>query len=119
MILAVLDAGHISVHEDLAMPLCVERLYKHDQELVAVVQIVIFADDKIVSKGMVKYASLLPRESIVDVEGTIFVPQNPIQGCTQSQVGSPDCNSCCIASTCLQRTWLICRAHLDILDPPR
>ena len=48
-------------------------------------QVVIFADDKVVSKGMVKYASLLPRESIVDVEGIIRVPEAPVQGCSQSQ----------------------------------
>lgn len=49
-------------------------------------QLVMFADDKVVSKGMVKYASLLPRESIIDVEGSIFVPKDPVQGCTQSEV---------------------------------
>lgn len=51
-------------------------------------QLVMFADDKIVSKGMVKYASLLPRESVIDVEGKVFVPKDPVQGCSQSEVGT-------------------------------
>ena len=35
---------------------------------------------------MVKYASALPRESIVDVEGTLAAPEAPIVGCSQSEV---------------------------------
>lgn len=35
---------------------------------------------------MVKYASALPRESIVDVEATVAAPQAPIEACSQSQV---------------------------------
>lgn len=49
-------------------------------------QLVLFANDKTVSKGMVKYASNLTRESIIDVEGTIVVPQEAIVGCSQSEV---------------------------------
>ena len=51
----------------------------------ATVQGVLFVDDSTVSKGMVKYASQIPRESIVDVEGTLAVPQNPVESCSQSQ----------------------------------
>ena len=49
-------------------------------------QVVLFTNDKTVSKGMVKYASNLSRESIIDVAGTIVVPQEPVVACTQSQV---------------------------------
>ena len=38
------------------------------------------------SKGMVKYVSGIPKESIVDVSGEVHVPQEPVQGCTCSQV---------------------------------
>lgn len=37
-------------------------------------------------QGMVKYASALPRESIVDVEGNLVKPEAAIEGCSQSQV---------------------------------
>ena len=48
-------------------------------------------NDKTVSKGMVKYASNITRESIVDVEGEIQVPKAPIEGCSQSQVSASPC----------------------------
>ncbi len=51
-----------------------------------VYQVVLFVDDKTVSKGMVKYVSGIPKESIVDVSGEVHVPQEPVQGCTCSQV---------------------------------
>jgi len=35
---------------------------------------------------MVKYASNLPRESVVDVEGTLSIPASPVSGCTQTGV---------------------------------
>ena len=53
------------------------------------VQVVLFVDDKTVSKGMVKYVSGIPKESIVDVSGEVHVPQEPIQGCSCSQVSMP------------------------------
>ncbi len=37
-------------------------------------------------QGMVKYATNVSRESIVDVEGVVAVPANPVESCTQSQV---------------------------------
>ena len=55
----------------------------------ATVQGVLFVDDATVSKGMVKYASQIPRESIVDVEGTLAVPQNAVKSCSQSEVRYP------------------------------
>ncbi len=56
----------------------------------------LFVDDQTVSKGMVKYATAVPRESIVDVEGTLKVPAEPIVGCSQSQVGAAaSWHSCC------------------------
>jgi aspartyl-tRNA synthetase len=53
-----------------------------------------FADDVSVSKGMVKYACGIPKESIVDVEGLVAVPANPIESCSQSQVGRRGCVVC-------------------------
>ena len=49
-------------------------------------QVVLFTNDTTISKGMVKYASNLSRESIIDVKGTISVPKESIVACTQSQV---------------------------------
>lgn len=54
---------------------------------------VLFTNDKTVSKGMVKYASNLSRESIIDVAGTVVVPQEPVIACTQSQVHHPNLQS--------------------------
>ncbi len=51
-----------------------------------IMQVVLFTNDTTISKGMVKYASNLSRESIIDVEGTISVPKESIAACTQSQV---------------------------------
>jgi len=45
-----------------------------------------FADDQTVSKTMIKYACGIPKESIVDVEGVVAVPQNPIESATQKDV---------------------------------
>eukprot|EP00271_Cylindrocystis_brebissonii_P014445 TRINITY_DN3579_c0_g1_i13.p1 TRINITY_DN3579_c0_g1~~TRINITY_DN3579_c0_g1_i13.p1 ORF type:complete len:600 (+),score=130.84 TRINITY_DN3579_c0_g1_i13:2-1801(+) len=39
-----------------------------------------------VSKGMVKFATGLSKESIVDVEGVVVVPEQPIDATTQQQV---------------------------------
>ncbi len=49
-------------------------------------QVVLFVDEKTVSKGMVKYASTLPRESFLDVSGDVSVPDVPVAGCSCSQV---------------------------------
>lgn len=47
---------------------------------------VLFVNDTTVSKGMVKYASGLTRESVIEVEGVLVVPKEPILSCTQQQV---------------------------------
>jgi aspartyl-tRNA synthetase len=47
-----------------------------------------FADDVSVSKTMVKYACGIPKESIVDVEGVLAVPAQPIDSATQKNVSS-------------------------------
>lgn len=52
----------------------------------ATIQAVLFVDDTTTSKGMVKYASNIPKESIVDIVGEIVVPEAPVEGCTQSDV---------------------------------
>ncbi len=49
-------------------------------------QAVLFVDDVNVSKGLVKYAAAIPRESIVDVEGVIDSPEQPVEACSQSLV---------------------------------
>jgi hypothetical protein len=46
-----------------------------------------FADDVTVSKPMIKYACGIPKESIVDFEAKVAVPENPIESCSQKQVG--------------------------------
>ena len=51
-----------------------------------ILQVVLFTNNTTISKGMVKYASNLSRESVIDVEGTISLPQEPVVACTQSQV---------------------------------
>jgi len=42
--------------------------------------------NKSVSQGMVKYIAALPVESVVDVEGTVTVPTNPVESATQKMV---------------------------------
>lgn len=49
-------------------------------------QVILFVDDKTVSKGMVKYATAIPKESIVDVSGEVHAPEMPVAGCTCSKV---------------------------------
>jgi len=46
------------------------------------IQCIIAQDDKI-SKGMVGYASKVPRESIIEIKGKVTVPEAPIETCTQ------------------------------------
>jgi aspartyl-tRNA synthetase len=50
------------------------------------VQVTLFVNDTTVTKGMVKYASQITRESIVDIEGKVKVPASPITSCSQSEV---------------------------------
>lgn len=83
-------------------------------------QVVLFTNDKTISKGMVKYASNLSRESIIDVEGTIVVPQEPVVACTQSQVQCQYLSTCLILyhskachTTCLQSRLCGFRVHLS------
>ena len=52
----------------------------------ACLQAVLFANDTTVSKGMVKYASTLSRESLVDLEGKVVVPKEPVASCSQTHV---------------------------------
>ena len=47
------------------------------------VQCVVTAIPDVVSRQMVKFVSGLSRESIVDVEGIVSVPKDPIKGATQ------------------------------------
>ncbi|MEW5296938.1 MAG: hypothetical protein WDW36_000183 [Sanguina aurantia] len=49
-------------------------------------QVVMFANDTTISKGMVKYASALTKESIIDVEGVIVCPERPVESCSQTEV---------------------------------
>ena len=66
------------------------------RQATATAQAVLFVDDATVSRGLVKYASALPRESIVDVEGSLAAPQAPVEGCSQSQA-SAGMAGCCAA----------------------
>jgi len=50
------------------------------------VQGVCFQNDNNISQAMIKYISGLPVESIVDVEGTVTVPNDPVDSCTQKMV---------------------------------
>ena len=52
----------------------------------ATVQVTLFVDDVNVSKGMVKWASALTRESVVDVKGLVVHPEVPIESCTQKEI---------------------------------
>jgi aspartyl-tRNA synthetase len=36
-----------------------------------------------VSKGMVKYAGKIPKESIIDIKATVIVPEKTVDSCTQ------------------------------------
>jgi len=57
------------------------------RERVSTVQCTLFVDDETVSKGMIKYVSSLPSESIVDVEGIVVKPESEaVEGCTQTTV---------------------------------
>ncbi|KAL5558296.1 hypothetical protein UlMin_034507 [Ulmus minor] len=47
------------------------------------VQCVITASPDVVSRQMVKFVSGLSRESIIDVEGVVSIPKDPIKGATQ------------------------------------
>lgn len=48
----------------------------------ASVQCVLFVNES-VSKGMVDYASKLPKESIIEALATVIKPNGPIEGCSQ------------------------------------
>ena len=77
---------HIHPHAG-CMPLLLALARQHLLHRGAcIMQVVLFTNDTTISKGMVKYASNLSRESIIDVEGTISVPKESIAACTQSQV---------------------------------
>ena len=43
-------------------------------------------DEVNVSKGMVKFVSNLTKESVVDIQGVVKKPNEPIAGCTQQTV---------------------------------
>jgi lysyl-tRNA synthetase class II len=47
------------------------------------VQCVASVKENVISKQMVKYIGSLNKESIIDVEGVVQIPPNPIAGCTQ------------------------------------
>ena len=60
--------------------------YQHPPSYHTTPQVCLFANDTTVTKGMVKYASQITRESIIDVEGLITCPEKPVEGCSQSEV---------------------------------
>ena len=52
------------------------------RETFATAQAVLFVGETI-SKGMVTFASKIPRESIIEIVAKVTVPENPIEGCSQ------------------------------------
>uniref|UniRef100_A0A7S0SN35 aspartate--tRNA ligase n=1 Tax=Mantoniella antarctica TaxID=81844 RepID=A0A7S0SN35_9CHLO len=52
----------------------------------ATIQVIFFVDEVNVSKGMVKFVSNLTKESVVDIQGVVKKPNEPIAGCTQQTV---------------------------------
>lgn len=46
------------------------------------IQAVLTIDD-VISKGMVSYASKVPRESIIEVKAKVTVPETPVETCSQ------------------------------------
>lgn len=50
------------------------------------VQITLFVDDVNVSKGMVKWVSALPKETVVDIKGLVVKPEVPVESCTQNDI---------------------------------
>ena len=69
------------------------------------IQIVFQVKENLVSKGLVKFVTSLPKESIVDVEGIVDAPDTPINGTTQ-QVRS-FCRCIC-RSLCLNALLPFC-----------
>lgn len=57
-----------------------------DDDMSALAQAILFKDDKTVSKPMVKYASALSRESVVEVEAIVRKVDTKVEACTQSEV---------------------------------
>ncbi len=57
------------------------------------VQAAMFVNDTTVSKGMVKYAQQLSRESVLDISGPVSIPEKPVEKCTQKEVRPPDCGT--------------------------
>ena len=55
------------------------------REGMATVQAVLFKGENI-SKGMVTFSSKISRESIIEIVADVSVPENPIEGCSQSAV---------------------------------
>ena len=52
------------------------------------IQVVFHVEENVVSKGLIKFVASLSKESIVDVEGVVDVPEAAISGTTQ-QVRAP------------------------------
>lgn len=76
-------------HGESCMPQKAMRVYSVKLPCIlccTVLQAVMFADDVKVSKGMVKYACGIPKESIVDVGGILTCPEAKIESATQKDV---------------------------------
>ena len=71
------------------------------REQTSTVQAVLFADDSTVSKGMVKYASTLTRETVVDIVGEVVCPEQPVVSCSQSLVRGDGRRKLCPCSWCM------------------
>lgn len=70
------------------------------------VQAVCF-ESKEISNAMVKYIASLPSESVVDVTGTITVPEQPIDSATQKMVEVSISKFHCVSKTCAPMPFLM------------
>ena len=77
------------------------------------IQLVVMADEesKKCSRTMVKFAAALTKESVVDVEAEIAVPEKPVESCTVS-----DFELRCVSIKCVSRAGPL---PFDVVDASR
>lgn len=64
-------------------------------------------EDKTISNAMIKYIGGLPSESVVDVTGTVTVPDQPIDSATQKMVEISITKFHCVSKTCAPMPFLM------------
>jgi aspartyl-tRNA synthetase len=88
----ILDIKDIDAKLDGQVVICRGRLHNSRakgklcfvvvRQQFSTIQAMLAMDDKI-SKGMVNYASKVPRESIIEIKAKVTVPENPVETCSQ------------------------------------